>query len=74
MKDSKSWAQGFKSYAQLKAVNYMKKTWLGAEGSRFYTKVWVFDKMKDSRSRAQESRCYEQLKVVVDINNSRLWA
>ena len=50
----------------------MKKTWLGAEGSRFYTKVWVFDKMKDSRSRAQESRCYEQLKVVVDINNSRL--
>ena len=58
----------------IKPVDYMKESWLWAEDSRFYTKVWAFDDMKDSRSRAQGSRYYEQLKVVVDMNDFELWA
>ena len=74
MKDSKSRAQGFKYYAQLKVVDYMKKSWSWDEGSRFYTQVWAFDGMKGSRSSAQGFRCYEQLGAVVDMNDFGLWA
>ena len=83
LNDYGSWAQNFRCYEQLKAVDDTKKN-LGYElralnnmhslsyGYQEYLKV-VID-MNDFELWSQGFRCYEQLKVVKHISYYSTWA
>ena len=70
--NSRSWAQHFRFYEQLKVIVSMNDSRLSVEGSRCYEQLRIVDDMNDSRSWAQGFTYYEERGPVVNMNDSFL--